>query len=120
MTETTKAPKPAVFDGRPADKQEAITLNVRVKLLGEKDVDGAGKALEGTVTGIEYQRQRVVVKLDTQEKLIVRPAAKVWVLKSKAGKVLFDTERMAKAVRGAKATEATPATPADDEAPAPV
>lgn len=131
-TTPEKPAKPAVLDGRDEGKQESITLNVRVKMLADKDKDGEGKPLVGTVTGIEYQRQRVVVKLDSQEKLVVRPASKVWVLKNKSGKIEFDTERMAKAVRGAKAkaaveVEATNAEAAEaavsdaaEDAPAPV
>lgn len=119
--ETPKAAKPDVLD----PKDNKLALNVRVKLVGDQDKDDEGKPKLGTITGIEYQRQRVVVKVDGQEKLVVRPAAKVNVKKTKSGKVEMDTERMAKAVRGAKAkTEPVAEVPAesveDANAPVPV
>lgn len=92
VTETPKATKPPVLDS----KGTALELGMLVVLPGED------KAV-GTITGLEYQRQRVVVKLDTQEKLIVRPASKLYVKKNKSGKI----ERVERAVRAgkAKATE---------------
>lgn len=111
--EAAKPAKPAVFDSRGASPERGsatpIELGMRVKVLTDKDKDEAGKPLEGTVTGIEYQRQRVVIKLDTQEKLVVRPAAKVFVIKNSSGKI----ERVERAVRAGRKAK-------DAEAPAPV
>ena len=108
-TETTDAPKatkPPVFDSRDEGKQVAIELGMRVKLVGDQDKDETGKPKTGTVTGIEYRRLRVVVKVDGQDKLIVRPAGKVFVIKTKNGKI----ERVERAVRaGRKAKEDAPA-----------
>lgn len=86
-----KAAKPPVLDS----KGQSLELGMRVVLPGE---DKAA----ATITGLEYQRQRVVLKLDTQEKLIVRPAAKVYIKKSKSGKI----ERVERAVRAGKAKKA--------------
>lgn len=106
-TEATTAakPKPPVLDS----KDNELKLNIRVKVLGEKYQDAEGKPLVGTVTGLEYQRQRAVIQLDNG-KAIVRPAKQTWVKKSKSGKVEFDTERAARAVRaGRKAKNTEPA-----------
>lgn len=106
--DTTKAVKPTVFDARGENPERgsavAIELGMRVKLQtgADKDQNAEGKPLEGTITGIEYQRQRVVVKVDGVEKLIVRPAAKVFVIKNSSGTILR-VERAVKAGKVAKA-----------------
>lgn len=90
MTEatTTKA-KPPVLDS----KDQPLELGMRVVLITEDNK-------LGTVTGLEYQRQRAVIKVDEVEKLVVRPAAKLRIKKNKSGKI----ERVARAVRAGKAT----------------
>lgn len=113
---TTKAPKPPVFDSRgetPAQGSSvAIELGMKVKLVGDQDKDEAGKPKTGHITGIEYQRQRVVVAVDGQERGVVRPASKVFVIKNKSnGKI----ERVERAVRKARVSK--PA--AETTAPAP-
>jgi len=103
-TAPTKAAKPLVLDSREEGKQVSIELGMRVKLVGDQDKDAEGKPKFGTVTGLEYNRQRVVVKVDGQDKLIVRPASKVFVVKSKAGKI----ERVERAVRAGRKSAIVP------------
>lgn len=93
-----KAAKPDVLDS----KDNKLELNIRVKVLTDLDAEGTPKL--GTVTGLEYQRGRAVIKLDDAEKLIVRPASKLWVKKNKSGKVEFDTARAERAVKAGKKT----------------
>lgn len=103
---TAKAAKPEVKD----QKGTVLELGMRVRLCAEKDKDSEGKPRVGTVTNLEYQRQRAVLKVDGQAKLAVRPAATLWVVKSKSGKI----ERVERAVKAgrkpaAKATDAASA-----------
>lgn len=102
MSETATE-KPAVLDC----KGNELALNVRVKVTTDHDESGAPKV--GTVVGLEYQRQRAVVLLDTQEKPIVRPAAKLWVKKNKSGKVEVDAERAANGPRRGRPRKAVAA-----------
>lgn len=99
-TATTKAAKPPVLDS----KDQPLELGMRVVLLSDDNV-------LGTITGLEYQRGRAVIKVDDKEKLAVRPAAKLRIKKSKSGKI----ERVERAVRaGRKSTKDTAApAPAD-------
>jgi hypothetical protein len=106
VAENTKADRPAVQD----QKGNTLELGMRVKLTAEKDAHKDGTPKLGTVTGLEYQRGRAVIKVDGQAKLAVRPAKTLWVVKTKSGKI----ERVERAVRAGKATKA--AAPA--EAPA--
>ena len=101
-TETTATPakaKPPVLDS----KGQTLELGMRVKVQTDKDKDAAGKPLVGTITGLEYQRQRAVIKLDSQEKLVVRPAGKLLISKTKSGKI----ERVERAVRAGRKAAAT-------------
>jgi len=118
----TKATKAPVFDSRGENPERgsavAIELGMKVKIVtgADKDQGEDGKPLTGVITGIEYQRKRVVVQPDNGSKLIVRPAAKVFVIKNSSGVI----QRVERAVRAGKAAKAeTPATPAGSEAPAP-
>lgn len=108
VEEPAKPAKPDVMDGRSNGSATAIKLRHRVQLLTEKDMldteDGKKKMAEGYVTGIEYGRQRVVIKLDHQEKLIVRPASKVQVAK-KNGRPLFQPEPVVAAAEETPAAE---------------
>jgi hypothetical protein len=97
-----KAEKPQVVDS----KGNVLELYVRVKLTGEKDKQADGSPSVGTITGLEYQRKRAVIKVDGQEKLAVRPASTLWAVKNRSGKI----ERVERAVRaGRKPKAATPA-----------
>lgn len=102
----TKQAKPPVKDSKDND----LELGMRVKLTADKDKAEDGTPRLGTITGLEYNRKRAVIKVDGIEKLAVRPASTLWVVKNRAGKI----ERVERAVRaGRKAKAATPA-----EAPA--
>lgn len=98
----TPAPKPAVKD----QKDNVLELGMRVKLTADRDKNEDGTPKLGTITGLEYQRARAVIKVDGVEKLAVRPASTLWVLKNRSGKI----ERVERAVRaGRKAKAAAPA-----------
>lgn len=88
-TEVAKATKPDVLDS----KGQALELRMRVKVLSDEGTPF------GTITGLEYQRQRAVIQIDGVEKLAVRPAGKLMIKKNKSGKV----ERVERAVRAGKA-----------------
>jgi len=106
---TDKVAKPAVFDSRGENPERGsavpVELGYKVKIVtgAEKDQDENGKPLTGVITGIEYQRKRVVVQPDNGGKLIVRPAAKVFVIKNSSGVI----QRVERAVRAGKAKAAT-------------
>lgn len=87
-----KAPKPAVKDSKGNE------LSLGVKVYFDESSDGKSN---GFVTGIEYQRQRVVIQPGdetSKDKKVVRPAGKVRVEKNRSGKIL----KVERAVRNAR------------------
>jgi hypothetical protein len=87
----TKTSKPPVIDAK------GNTLELRMKVI--YDEKSKTEKTLGHITGLEYQRGRVVIQPADGGKLDVRPASKVRVEKSKSGKIL----RVEKAVRAGAA-----------------
>ena len=94
--DTATTTRPVVLDS----KNQPLELRMRVKLLGAKDKDDAGKPQFGTIVNLEHRRSRVVVSVDGAEKLIVRNASAVMIRKNKSGKI----QRVDKAVRAGRKT----------------
>lgn len=94
MSDTIKATKPPVIDA----KGNALELGMRVIY----DETSEGKTL-GTITGLEYQRQRIVAQPDGGGAKDVRPALKVRVEKNKSGKI----QRVERAVRAGRKSTVT-------------
>lgn len=92
----TKVAKPPVIDA----KGNALELGMRVIY----DETAEGKTL-GTITGLEYQRQRIVAQPDGGGAKDVRPALKVRVEKNRAGKI----QRVQRAVRASRKAAAVAA-----------
>lgn len=80
---TATATRPAVLDS----KDQPLELRMRIKLLGAKDKDEAGKPRFGTIVNLEHQRGRVVVAVDGLDKLAVRNAKATMIKKTKSGKI---------------------------------
>lgn len=91
---STKTAKPAVKDA----KDNALELGIKVFY----DITKDGKS-SGHITGIEYQRNRVVITPADGSKKVVRPAGKVAVEKNRSGKV----QRVERAVRAARKATAS-------------
>jgi hypothetical protein len=97
VSDTAKA-KPPVKDS----KDNVLELGMRVKLIADRDKAEDGSPKLGTITGLEYQRQRAVIKVDNQERGVVRPANTLWVVKNRSGKI----ERVERAVRAGRKAKA--------------
>lgn len=90
MSDTATASKPAIKDMKGTDLERLQKVFY--------DIDGSEKS-SGHITGIEYQRQRVVIQpADPKADKVVRPASRVRVEKNKSGKI----QVVAKAVRAGK------------------